>query len=296
MNNKRFVVSAITRLVVAWLLLVVVLPSVNAQQPVDVVIMSNGEKKEGKVVAVNQTTIKFKYKGEDLEYELNKSDIDKIQFASRRTEVFKGPDAGAATTAATAMTSTSAADRKGKIAVIPFDLNTNDPGIGPEKMSQQIQADCITAMRKYTHGLTVVDPQTVNALLAQHNVTSAQLTTTAPKDLALMLGVQYVVVGRAEIMNKGTQSYGSGVSTYKDKDSQNKDGDKKNSKSSGTAVSSSSSTTVIEYGTKVAMDIYDDEGNSVFSQKRDTFGSTIDAYIGSLDYMSKRTPFGSKAK
>src|SRR5690349_14865088 len=181
MNNKRFVMSAMTQLVGALLLLLVVLSSVNAQQATgDIVIMLNGEKKEGKVVAVSQTTIKFKYKGEDLEYEFNKSDIDRIQFASGRMEVFKGQQAGSATAGAPVVPATPAADRKGKIAVVPFDLNTNDPGIGPEKMSQQIQADCIAAIKKYTHGLTVVDLQSVNAMLAQHNVTPNKLGSVPP--------------------------------------------------------------------------------------------------------------------
>ena len=69
MNNESFVTSAMTKLVVALLLLFAVLPSASAQQAtVDVVIMLNGEKKEGKVVAVNPTTIKFRYMGEVLEY------------------------------------------------------------------------------------------------------------------------------------------------------------------------------------------------------------------------------------
>lgn len=263
-----------------------------AQDKMDIVVMRNGEKKEGKVTAVNGPIIKFKYKGEDLEYEFNKSDIDYVEFSSGRKESYADQSTKAA---GQVPTTTSPEERRGKLAVIPFEFNTNDQSLMPDKMSKDIQADCIGVFKKLTHGVTVIDASTVNAILAQHNITLDNYAATMPKDLARLLGVQYVVIGKADIMNKGTTSYGSGVSTYKEKDSQSKDGNK-NSKSSGTAVTSSSSTTTIEYGTKVSMDIYDDEGNSVFSQKRDTFGSTLDAYIGSLDYMTKRTPFGSKGK
>jgi len=267
----------------------------RAQDKSDVIFMTNGDKKEGKVVGVGQTTIKFRYKGEDLEYELNKSEIDHVVFASGRTESYN-TQASAPQPAGNTPVTTTAAERRGKLAIIPFEINTNDQGLMVDKMGKEMQSDCINAFKQYTHGVTVIDAHTVNTILAQNNITPDKYDSYAPKDLALMLGVQYVVLGNTEIMNKGTSSYGSGVSTYKDKDSQSKDGNKKSEKSSGTAVTSTSSSTTIEYGTKCAMEIFDDTGSSVFSQKRDTFGTGLDAYLGSIDYMTKRTPFGSKAK
>ena len=43
-----------------------------AQSKTDAIIMLNGERKEGKVIGIGANTIKFKYTGEDLEYELQK--------------------------------------------------------------------------------------------------------------------------------------------------------------------------------------------------------------------------------
>lgn len=50
----------------------------------DVVVLFNGEKKTGKVVAIGGSSIKFSYVEETLEYELPKKDVNKIIFPSGR--------------------------------------------------------------------------------------------------------------------------------------------------------------------------------------------------------------------
>jgi hypothetical protein len=42
--------------------------------------------------------------------------------------------------------------------------------------------------------------------------------------------------------------------------------------------------------------MYNDQGTSLYSESRKAFGSGIDAYTASLNYLIKRCPFGSKAK
>jgi hypothetical protein len=72
--------------------------NLSAQDKNDVVFMLNGDKNEGKVVSVSGNTVKFKFHGEDLEYEFKKENINTIEFASGRTQEFT-----AATTAAPAV-------------------------------------------------------------------------------------------------------------------------------------------------------------------------------------------------
>ncbi|GAA0880946.1 hypothetical protein GCM10009119_39160 [Algoriphagus jejuensis] len=68
-----------------------------AQVKNDIVVLSNGEMKEGKVTGVTDSKIKFRYAGEELEYEFSKSQISKIEFGSGRVETFGG-DSGSAPT------------------------------------------------------------------------------------------------------------------------------------------------------------------------------------------------------
>lgn len=114
--------------------------------------------------------------------------------------------------------------------------------------------------------------------------------------MALILGMEYVVYGTADVENKGTITTGSGVTTYKDKESNKYENNKNNSKASGTAISSGSSVTRINCDEHISLTIYNDQGNNIYSDKRSPFGSDLDAYNASLKYMVKRTPFGSKSK
>ncbi|HEX3766751.1 MAG TPA: hypothetical protein VHT72_00165, partial [Puia sp.] len=72
-------------------LLVLILSfSVKAQSPAknDVITKSNGDVLSGKVIEISDNEIKFSYPGETLIYTFKKTDIQKITYASGRTEVF----------------------------------------------------------------------------------------------------------------------------------------------------------------------------------------------------------------
>ncbi len=270
--------------------------NVSAQDASDVVVMLNGEQKEGKVTGVSSDAIKFKYTGEDLEYELKKENISQIKFASGRVEVFNQSQQAPSPAPSTSASATTAADRQNKIAVVPFDIISNDPGVDPQSMGHNIQNNCVNSLRHNTNGLIVQDSRTTNAILAQNNIGSTELLTIMPKDLAIMLGVEYVLIGSTEIQNTGSSTYGSGITSYKDKEK--KDGDRDNNKkeSKGYEVSSGSSTTTLEYDVHVSLNIFTDEGKNIYSETREPFGTDIDQYNGALDYMIKRTPFGTKHK
>jgi hypothetical protein len=255
----------------------------NAQdKTVDSVYMLSGDIKEGKVTAVNNNTIKFVYKGETLEYELKKQEIAKIVFASGRTEVYNSfqdiPPVKAV----------SPTERKGKLAVLPFGFVTNDTAIPSDGMSHTLQQSCVDALKHDNARIAVQDPMQTNALLAKNNIDAKNAVLLDPKDLAGMLGVEFVVYGTTNIVNKGSSTYGSGSSTYSDK--------KDKGKSSGTEYSSNNSTTIINYETTVDIKIYNDQGNNTFNNSRQAFGTQIDSYVETIKYIMKRTPFGSKSK
>lgn len=250
-------------------------------QGIDKVIMLDGKTNEGKVIAINNDKVKFTYKGETLEYELNKADISKIVFASGREETFNSSNA-------VKVSSSTNTERKGKLAVLPFHFTTNDNQLLSADLQHRIQSDCSDSFRHDATGLTVIDPMQVNAILAKNGITEENIAAALPQDVAVMLGAQYVVFGTANITNKGSHSYGSEVKTYDDKD-------KKNG-SKGTSVSSSSGTTIITYGTDIELRIYNDAGANVQNSSRTSFGDTLDSYKATIKYLVKRTPFGIKSK
>src|SRR3954451_21833734 len=62
-----------------------------ASQPAektDIVFKANGDQLKGQVVEVTDDNIRFKYTGEQVIYTFKKSEIQKVAFASGRTETY----------------------------------------------------------------------------------------------------------------------------------------------------------------------------------------------------------------
>lgn len=256
----------------------------------DRVTMLNGEKREGRVISVKDDAIRFSYKGETLEYEFKKSEIGKIEFASGRTEVVNAQVAQSVSPVATP------AERKGKIAVLPYSFITNEAALDPEAMAQQLQTDTYNSVKAYTSSLKLQDPITTNSLLAGQGLTHANLSSRTPQEMAALLGVEYVVYGIANVTNKGTTTYGGGTSTYSGKETEKKEGRKETTKASGTVYSSSNATVLTNYDTKIDLSLFNDQGASIYSESRKAFGSGADAYHATISYLVKRCPFGTKAR
>ncbi|MGN6490978.1 MAG: CsgG/HfaB family protein [Agriterribacter sp.] len=256
----------------------------------DVVVMKNGEKKTGKVISVGITSIKFTYSKETTEYEIDKAEINKIEFASGRTESFNQQPAAATAAPATEKNAEPAASnaeqRKNKIAVLPFEIETNDQTLSTPSMSKQVQESCINALRSQSPFQTIQDPMVTNNILTKKNLTANELSTYTPQEWAEILGVEYVVIGSYSILNKGTSTYGSGVSSYDKK----KDGDKTKS----TTYGSSNSYSTVNYDTHVNVSVYNDHGEQVFSDSRAPAFGGIDSYKSALKVLMKRSPFGKR--
>lgn len=257
----------------------------------DTIFMMNGEKKEGTILSLKDNTIKFVYTGETLEYELEKADINKIVFASGRTEIINyfgntEPDTR----------QSLPSGRKGKIAVLPFELISNDPGLDVYLLGEQLQADTYLSIKKYTSGLEPQDPITTNNLLAKHKLPYSGLKAISPKEMAELLGVEIVVYGTANIRNSGASTQQNGFVSQNVMAVKKKDGKKENANAYATEYSSNSTTTIINYDTKIILNLFNDRGINIYAVSRNSFGSDVDSYLATINYLIKRCPYGSKAK
>src|SRR5689334_6875455 len=63
----------------------------QADKKHDVVTKVNGDELSGDVLEITDSTIRFTYAGEKLVYNIKKSDISKITFASGRVQSFAQP-------------------------------------------------------------------------------------------------------------------------------------------------------------------------------------------------------------
>jgi len=253
-----------------------------AQTKEDVIYLADGTQKKGKVISITDDGIKFSYTGEDVQYELKKQALTKIVFANGREEVFANSASTANMNAtnggsSTVRASTSAGN---SLAVIPFEIVSNEAGLTTDAMRREIQQSCIDALKSKGMSFQIQDPRTTNAALSKSGIAFADIANHTPDDLAKLLNVDYVVLGVYDIQNKGSMSYGSGVVTYNDKTQDNK--------SKGTAVQSNNSYTSTNYDTKVQLSIYDSNGRQLFSDTRRPFMGSLDSYKGALKTLAKR--------
>lgn len=256
--------------------------SAFSQEKVDIITMLNGQEKKGKITKITDATVKFIYTGEELVYDIKKSEIQQIKFSSGRIEVFNKPKN-------TTNNTLVAKNVDNKLAVLPFSISSNDPAITQESMSGLAQQNCIKVLRDQTTILLdIQDPMTTNALLAQNNISNDQLRSITPKKMAEILGVEYVVYGTLNVVNKGASTTGSNITSYRNKRDRNK--------RKGLAVTTGTSTTRIVYDERLNLDIYNNLGKNIYSESKRPFASGVEAYNSSLKYLIKRSPFGKKGR
>ncbi|WP_139352646.1 hypothetical protein [Algoriphagus sp. A40] len=261
----------------------------------DIVVLANGERKEGKVTGITDSQVKFRYVGEEFDYEFSKSDVAKIEFGSGRVETF-GTSAAGGTSSISPKSATPAGspDTHNKVAVLPFEFVSNDGGMDPEAMSKMVQNNTANLVRDEYRTLTLQDPLTTNAILGKNNINHSNISSNTPDELAKILGVEFVIFGTLSITNKGASTYGGTGTTYKEKETDTYNNNKNTSSTKGSGYTSTSSTTTINYDTMVDFRMFNDRGDNLYSESRHVFGTTIDSYKGGMEYMIRRTPFGSK--
>lgn len=252
---------------------------VQAQQKEDVIYLSNGEQKKGKVVSISDDEIKFSYSGEEVIYELKKDKISKIVFANGREEVMV-PSSTAAVSNSSGKVSSNTGNKT--LAVVPFEIVSNEAGIMNDGMRKKIQESCIEALNKQGLSVQFQDVRTTNSLLSKAGINFSEIDNHTPEELVQLLGVDYLVLGVYDIDNKGVSTYGSGIASYETK--------QKEGKAKGTGYSSNNSYTTTNYKTKVHMTIYDASGLQLFSDIRSPLMGSVDSYVGALKTLAKRVP------
>ncbi|WET67820.1 hypothetical protein [Sphingobacterium sp.] len=252
-----------------------------AQTKEDIIYLADGSQKKGKVVSISDDVIKFSYTGEEVQYELKRQAINKIVFANGREESFQSSSTSQVNNEL-ANSNLSKRDQGNRLAVIPFEIVSNDQALATDAMRREIQQACIDAMRSRGLSFQIQDPRATNSALTKAGIGLADIANHVPDELAKLLDVDYVVLGSYEIENKGSSSFGSGTATYNNKNQDNKN--------KGSVVQSNNSFTTINYNTKVQMNIYDSSGKQLFSDTRKPLFGGLDSYKGALKTLAKRIP------
>jgi TolB-like protein len=264
----------------------------------DVVLKLNGDELIGKVSEITDTEVKFVYEGETLVYAIKKVDILKITYASGRIEVFNKVPLPSETSApaapATGGESRPSQSAGGgleahhnKVAILPFAF-IRDGATASDALSEKAQTETFAFLSRHAGVHTILDPRTTNALLIKAGVSKENVKGYTMEDLCNILGVEYVIEGTVSV-NRGNQTnYSSGQ--YKSTGNNNSKSYDNDRKTSGSTYSTSTQ----NYQTSLLLSVYNDKGQSVYSQERTSFFTTQEAYKSTLEYLLKRTPLYQK--
>lgn len=253
----------------------------------DVILKTNGEEMQGKVIAMNPDDLQFVYSNETVEYSVPKSEILKITFASGRVEFFnKDMEKHKA----------SLEDHHNKVAVLPFGYIRDQERSNP-MMQQQIQDETYRIFSSKAITLQFQDPKTTNALLAKAGINNDNIDGFTMGEIADILSVEYLIQGMVSVEATTVTNISNTTTTNKSTKSDNARVDKNGNiigdiwnTNKGTTKTSSYGTQTQNYATNIAMNIYTDKGDNVFSNDHQAFWQTQDAYKITLNYLAKRTP------
>ncbi|MGB3591339.1 MAG: hypothetical protein WBA16_06585 [Nonlabens sp.] len=271
--------TAFYRIIFFSTILIGITLSATAQN--DVVLKTDGEELIGKVTSINKVDIDFIYQNETLQYQVPKTKISKITFASGRVQFFNN--------------STSLKDHHNKVAILPFALIKNQQE-GSNAMSQKIQQETYSVYQNHNGILKFQDPMTTNRLLRQAGIGTNDRQNYAMGELCNILGVEYLVQGLVSIEETGSSTYSSSTTNVK---TSNRKPVKtfvgKLFDNSGTNVSTGGATSSSKtYSTSITMNVFNDKGENLFSKDHNSFWQTSDAYKVTLKYLAKRTPLYTK--
>lgn len=276
---------------------------VHAQQKPDIILKINGDENVGKVLEIDDSSVKFTFQGETLVYTIKKQDIIKITYGSGRIEFInkpKLPSESTSTSNNTTKTENTVYNNEGlashhnKVAILPFKYLIDKMDAG-EEMTYKVQEEAFSFLSKHIGNLELQPPTTTNALLIKAGVSNSNIRGFTTGELCNILGVEYILQGTIT-QNKTTAS---NIQTTNGSYKNNSDNNNKGNigsifGSSGRANSSTFSTSTQNYKTSVTMNVFNDKGENTFSQNHDSFWSSGDAYKITLQYLLKRTPIYRK--
>lgn len=258
-------------------------------QKEDIIKKINGDELKGRLIRVTDSDVSFVYTGETAEYIIKKSDIAQILHSSGRTEVISQQVQSSQIRQNDQITMVaSPAEHHNKIAILPFTfLMDNQPGA--DAIGMKAQQDTYALLSQHAAGYTILDPRTTNAKLVQAGITKDKMIGFTMKNLADVLGVEYIIDGTVA-QNK---AYQTSYTSTSDNTSVKRDDDDKIKKVS--TYGSSSSNAAQRFDVRVSLQIYMDNNASIYNANHQAlFSNTDGSYGAPLEYLLKRCPLYRK--
>jgi hypothetical protein len=278
--NKMKKIKIIIYLLLAGLLFLLV--NITSAQSVnrmgnDMVVFLNGDIKEGRVTAFTSEKVKFIHCDETLDYEFNKKEIEKIVYASGRTEFIA---------AKRIKVTGGLINTKNRVAVMPMRYVADGNPDRAEYMRTYLQEMAIGFLSRSAAELKFVDAAEINAILLKNDIAESNMQQYTPGELANILQVEYVIIGSV------MQDKGNLVTSVSNNGSKKQTIEQNSNKVKINGKNNSHSTEVThqDIETQVSLFIYSESGQKIYDNSRRSILSDADAYKAAIKYMLRRTP------
>lgn len=247
-------------------------------QKTDKIIFLDGAVKEGKVISLATETVRFAYRGETLDYEFDKKAIEKIEFASGRTELITEKKLPAIR---------KHGDSRNKVAIMPISYISDAGDAKSEEMRFQLQEIAINYLGRSAAELTFLDAATLNAQLLKKSINETNARQYTPKELAELLQVEYVIIGSVQ------QDKGEMVTVTNSRNTRREAINHHHHYRAGITrknTRTSSSVTRQHIETYVSLSVFNEDGEMIYTKSRRSILSESHAYKNAIEYLLKRTP------
>jgi hypothetical protein len=250
----------------------------NSIKKSDKIVFLNGNVKEGKVIALANDKVQFVHRGETLNYEFNKKEIEKIEYASGRAEVITEKRELPIVTPNT--------DTRNRVAVLPLGYIADDSESKMDNMPFLLQEMTIEFLSNSASELKFRSPAETNAILAKSGINESNVREYTPKELAGILAVEYLIMGNVMQDRGNIVTVDHSRTERRRKTEKDWDGYRTRQRTEGHGTS----VTKQQIENQVSLSIYNEAGESIYTKSRHSLISTIDGYKNTLRYLLKRTP------
>ena len=166
-----------------------------------------------------------------------------------------------------------------KVAILPMTYIADGSDVRTNEMPYHLQNLAYQYLSEDVFELKFQDPAQTNAILFKRGIRGTEIRKYTPKELAEILQVEYVIVGLVNQESLGMTTFSNSKKEFNHRHW----GKHEKEKHVRTRTTEQMSTTI-------DLDIYNDQGEKIFSRSRRSILSSVDAYKAGLHYLLKRTP------
>jgi hypothetical protein len=244
----------------------------------DKLIFLDGTVRKGRITGFANEKIEFVHYGETAQYEFVRNKIEKIEYASGRTELLSVKKQEIVE---------AHVNSRNRVAVMPLTYIGDENESRSAEMRFQLQNLTVNFLRSDAAELKFIDAAEINAILLKNGIDQETIRKYTPGELARLLHVEYVITGSV-IQDAGSMVTVNNSYTNRRQDRNHHDYHRE--RVNNRTFRNERTVTRQNIETQVSISIYNDAGENIYAKSRHSILTESDAYRNAIQYLLKRCP------